>query len=328
MQQTSWNEREDEALQGLPLEAQLLYLRALRQNMDYDTGVVGGPSRRISWRSLREVLYVEPHQGINGGMPDRAKARRVIQWVEKAGLAERLDDQEHLLFRLPLATLGSSAQKKADPKPTPSRPPEPEREADPEPDPAKTAQQSESAGKADPEPEQEADPKPTPGRSKKADPHPGSGTPVKTATDINPESPGGASVTPHPAAATQRPDQAREVFDYWVQRMQKGPQTKFTRDRKQKVEARLRERYSVEDLKQAIDGCASSAFHQGENDEGKTYNDLELICRKGSKVEQFMERATQAPRPQGKAERRLARNRQSSAEAVARIKERGNATRG
>jgi len=325
MRNTSWNEQEDEALQGLPLDAQLLYLRGLRQHMDFESGVVGGPKRRISWRSLRDTLYVEPHQGIDGGTPDRAKVRRVVKWLEKQGLVARADDPEHIVFRLPLATLGSSTYKKADPKPTPSRPPEHEREADPEPDPAKTAQHSESAGKADHQPEQEADPKPTPQEGGKADPHPESGTPGKTATDINPESPGGASVTPHPAA-TRHPDQAREVFDYWRQRMAKGPNTKFTRDRRQKVESRLREGYTPDDLKLAIDGCASSAFHQGENDEGKTYNDLELICRKGSKVEQFMERANQAPRPQGQAERRLAKNRQASAEAAARIKERGNAT--
>lgn len=312
-------------MQGLPLEAQLLYLRALRRHMDYDTGIVGSRRRRISWRMLREVLHVEPHQGINGGMPDRAKARRLIQWLEKAGLVQRVDDAEHLVFRLPLATLGSFEQKKADPKSTPSRPPQHDPEDDPKADPHEWQQDGASHEKADPQANPEADPIPTPGDPQKADPHQGPGTRGKTATDMYPESPGGASVTPHPAT-TSGADQAREVFDYWRSRMAKGPNTKFTRDRRQKVETRLREGYTIADLKQAVDGCAASAFHQGENDEGKTYNDLELICRKGSKVEQFMERAGQGPQPQGQAERRLQRNRQASAEAAARIKERGNAT--
>jgi hypothetical protein len=324
MWQTSWNEEEDEAMQGLPLEAQLLYLRGLRRYMDFDTGIVGGPKRRISWRTLRETLYVEPHQGIDGGMPDRAKVRRVMKWLEKEGLVARVEDEDHIVFRLPLATLGSSAQKKADPKPTPSRPTQHDRQADPEPDPAEAAQQSESQGKPDPQHEHKPDPNTTPGETQKADPHPESGTPGKTATPTSPEAPAGASVTPHPATSQQ--GEAKEVFDYWVQRMGKGPQTRFTKDRKQKVEARLREGYTPDELKLAIDGCAGSAFHMGDNEDGKKHNDLELICRKGSKVEQFMERAQGPQRPRTQADRRLERNRESSAEAAARIKGKRHAT--
>ncbi|HKJ87888.1 MAG TPA: hypothetical protein VKA48_05220, partial [Gammaproteobacteria bacterium] len=182
MRQTSWNEEEDEAMQGLPIEAQVLYLRGLRQHMDYESGVVGGPQRRISWRSLRDVLYVEPHQGIAGGSPDRAKVRRLVQWLEKAGLVARMESQDHLVFRLPLATRATSAQKKADPKPTPSRPPQTQPESRPTPDSEESPEQwgfeSDGVEKADPE----ADPKPTPQESQKADPHQGSGNPGTTTT--------------------------------------------------------------------------------------------------------------------------------------------------
>jgi hypothetical protein len=212
MRQTSWNEEEDEAMQGLPLEAQLLYLRGLRQHMDYDTGMVGGSQRRISWRSLREVLYVEPHKGINGGMPDRAKARRVIQWLEKAGLAERLEDSEHLLFRLPKASLGSSVQKKADPFPTHFRPPEPDQETDPEADPSEVAAHGESAGKDDPQPDPEADPKPTPEGAQKADPHPVSGTPVQQPPCSPPEGDGTKK-----RSGKRSSDKPHPLFETWYQ---------------------------------------------------------------------------------------------------------------
>lgn len=75
------------------------------------------------------------------------------------------------------------------------------------------------------------------------------------------------------------------VFDHWVAVMDK-PRAKLTKERKTKVIARLKD-YSVDDLKQAIDGCARSPHHMGQNDTGTVYDDLELICRDGKHVEQF-----------------------------------------
>ena len=59
---------------------------------------------------------------------------------------------------------------------------------------------------------------------------------------------------------------------------------------------RLQEGYTVADLNLAIDGCHRSPFHQGENDRGTKYLDLELIVRNGSNVNRFMEKA-QGPEP-------------------------------
>lgn len=56
-----------------------------------------------------------------------------------------------------------------------------------------------------------------------------------------------------------------------------------------KIQARLKEGFSVEDLIEAIDGCHRSEYHQGQNDQGKKYDSLELIVRDGSKVQQFIE---------------------------------------
>lgn len=85
-------------------------------------------------------------------------------------------------------------------------------------------------------------------------------------------------------------NEVNDVFDYWRARL--GYKTaKLTNDRKSKVAARLREGYSVEDIKAAIDGCAGSAWHTGDNPNGKRYDDLTLICRNGSKLEHFREAA-------------------------------------
>jgi len=63
------------------------------------------------------------------------------------------------------------------------------------------------------------------------------------------------------------------------------------------IAARLKEGYSVDDLRRAIDGNHASPFHCGENDGNKKYNSLELIVRDGSKVAAFMDLASQSGGP-------------------------------
>jgi uncharacterized phage protein (TIGR02220 family) len=78
----------------------------------------------------------------------------------------------------------------------------------------------------------------------------------------------------------------REVFAYW-QRAVGKPEAKFTADRRAKIRARLREGYSVDDIKKAIRNVAESTYHRGENANGHEYCDLTLICRNGSKLEGY-----------------------------------------
>jgi len=92
-----------------------------------------------------------------------------------------------------------------------------------------------------------------------------------------------------------------QVFGYWVSKREKS-KAKLTAQRKRKIEGRLREGYTVEDLCKAIDGVAYSKHHRGENDEGRVWDDLELICRDGSHVEMFrdMPRNRSSPGPPAK----------------------------
>ena len=80
---------------------------------------------------------------------------------------------------------------------------------------------------------------------------------------------------------------ARTVFEYWQQQLG-HPDAKFSEDRKGKIVARLKEGTSVERLCQAIDGCASSGYHMGENDQGRRYDSIELIFRNAGKVDEFI----------------------------------------
>lgn len=77
------------------------------------------------------------------------------------------------------------------------------------------------------------------------------------------------------------------VFGYWKNALS-NESAKLTPKRKKVIADRLKEGYSHQDIVKAIDGCASSEFHQGKNDRGTKFTDIELICRSGEKVEAFM----------------------------------------
>lgn len=79
----------------------------------------------------------------------------------------------------------------------------------------------------------------------------------------------------------------REVFDYWRDKMI-HPRAKLDSTRRSKIAARLRDGFTVDELKQAVDGCAESAWHMGDNPSSKKFDDIALICRDASKVESFI----------------------------------------
>jgi len=80
---------------------------------------------------------------------------------------------------------------------------------------------------------------------------------------------------------------ALTIFNYWKEKLH-HKQAKPTKDRLRKIDARLKEGYTIEDCKRAIDGCANSEFHQGKNKDKKKYDSIGLIFRNGEKLEEFM----------------------------------------
>lgn len=88
------------------------------------------------------------------------------------------------------------------------------------------------------------------------------------------------------------------VFDHW-KRVMGHPDAKPIEKRKRAVARRLDEGYTVEQLKQAVDGCALTPHNMGENDRHERYDDLELICRDGAHVERFIRNATSPPKRKG-----------------------------
>jgi len=80
---------------------------------------------------------------------------------------------------------------------------------------------------------------------------------------------------------------AEEIFEFW-QTVHGHPMAHFTKERKDAVNARLKAGYTIAEIQQAILGCKVSPKHQGQNESGKIYDDLELICRNDTHLERFM----------------------------------------
>lgn len=81
-------------------------------------------------------------------------------------------------------------------------------------------------------------------------------------------------------------DTVDRILDYWIHVLGKDPKrTKKSPERQSKVAALLRAGTEEHEIRSAIRGCAASAWHTE-----RGHNDIELICRKRSKVEQFMQK--------------------------------------
>jgi hypothetical protein len=102
-----WNDEEDAALQGLSLEAQIIYLRGIRRFADKNG--VAGIERRINRASLSEVCHAIPDRGSRNqsSKPTWDQVRRRLDELERAGLIIRRDN---MVFDLPLAIADKSAQ--------------------------------------------------------------------------------------------------------------------------------------------------------------------------------------------------------------------------
>lgn len=77
------------------------------------------------------------------------------------------------------------------------------------------------------------------------------------------------------------------VFSHW-QEVMGHLQAKLDKKRQSKIEAALRLGFTIEQLKQAIDGCARSPFNMGLNDRSQKYNSVDLIFRDAEHIERFI----------------------------------------
>lgn len=109
---------------------------------------------------------------------------------------------------------------------------------------------------------------------------------------------------------------AVEIFEYWKTVFKKNAATKLSGVRESKLKARLKEGYSVDDIKKAILNCSQSDYHVQNG-----YTDLELICRDQVKLDRFI--SLQKPRVQPAPD--YTQNRMADLEREAQLWEQQNA---
>lgn len=112
----------------------------------------------------------------------------------------------------------------------------------------------------------------------------GNAVPIRSTEAFDEAQPSHARGT-HEKATELAPVEA--VFEHWIvmhglnrNRCALGPA------RRKAVERALA-LYDVDTLMLAVEGCASSRWHAGDNDRGRAYNDLSLILRDEEHVERF-----------------------------------------
>lgn len=114
MTTTSWCDAEDNALQGLTVEAQIIYLRLIRRRMNFATGI-SGHEQRITELCMRQVIEYAKPWGSNqrpSPPPTRDYIRSRVEELERAGLIERISTPGRMIFRCILASTDQCAQKR------------------------------------------------------------------------------------------------------------------------------------------------------------------------------------------------------------------------
>ena len=83
----------------------------------------------------------------------------------------------------------------------------------------------------------------------------------------------------------------RKVFDTWVEATGREPKrTRLDQKRRRVIVAALKT-HLLEDVLDAVTGWKHDPFYRGENDRGKTYNDLGLLLRDAEHIERFRDLA-------------------------------------
>lgn len=88
------------------------------------------------------------------------------------------------------------------------------------------------------------------------------------------------------SAPAQR-NPCERIFDHWVFMLGKPPKRVALGPARRKVIERALSLYDEETLLLAIEGCAASRWHAGDNDRRKPFDDIELILRDEPHIERF-----------------------------------------
>lgn len=77
------------------------------------------------------------------------------------------------------------------------------------------------------------------------------------------------------------------IFEHWAFMLAKNARRTALGPARRKTIDKALALYDEETLLLAVEGCAASAWHAGENERGRPFNDLELILRDEAHIERF-----------------------------------------
>ena len=75
------------------------------------------------------------------------------------------------------------------------------------------------------------------------------------------------------------------VFEFWKEVMKKNARTNLSKDRASKIKARLKEGYSVDEIKNAVTNCSMDEWHMSNG-----VSDIEYICRNQQHLDKFLDK--------------------------------------
>jgi uncharacterized protein YdaU (DUF1376 family) len=87
---------------------------------------------------------------------------------------------------------------------------------------------------------------------------------------------------------------ANEIFEHWKTVMN-HPRSVLGDKTSKLISARLKEGFTVDMMKQAIDGCSKTPHNMGQNDRNTRYDSLDLILRDSGNVNRFIANAENPP---------------------------------
>jgi len=96
------------------------------------------------------------------------------------------------------------------------------------------------------------------------------------------------------APARARAGAVERVFNHW-RSTHEHPRAQLDAKRRKLITGALKS-YTEADLCQAITGYTHSAFHRGENDKGRAFDDISLFLRDGAHIDAGIKLAEQPPR--------------------------------
>jgi len=81
-----------------------------------------------------------------------------------------------------------------------------------------------------------------------------------------------------------------QTWRRWCKTSNLGPPPNLSDERKILIGVGIHD-FGLESCLLAVEGCSFSAWHMGENPDGKRYDDIELILRDAKRIERFVQLA-------------------------------------